>query len=1012
MNRSQTRINDVPSRSVLVAIAGCAGTLCSSTALGQTLNWNNAAGGAAATSGNWSPVAVPVAANDLVFNLNNLYPVSWNATVATSRTHSYRRGTITHTFSSPHTTTNGVAIGDLAADVATVTLTTGTWSSGPSGFVNIGDAPNATGTFNINDDDAEFIVLGASDLFIGNNGTGTMSITSGGTVTCNDTIHVGQGSAGIGSLTVSGFVALAPFPISTLTVNGTGQSRWGNGGDATVNISNGARAKFLGDLVIGNLSTSIANVTIQGIGLIVGATVDVAGDLFLGRNTTAGTAAGTATLNVNAPGRVIVDGTTFVAGDPDGGTALLHTGDTSLIQTGSLAIGTGSTLDLDGGAIDINGGVLSWTSTAGSPRFNGGVDNPVITMRQGATSTLSPFLAGPALVVGGGTGANFCDFNVSSGSDLTTTGSVLLGEGPDDFGGMIIANAGSTMVMPSNAILTVGSAGDGRFEAELGGTVTGGRLNIAGGTASVGDVLLENFGTTATFAEVHVGGASGATGGDGLLAVNDEAVFNISNASGPFATVYPIGKIDVAQGATINAPGIHINNQGVIEMEGDSGGLLSTINAFRTQITSGAILRGPTDIAGAGAVNSEIRILSGGLLELTNGNLTAGLATSSLGFDAQNGSIVSVGAHTLTIHDANRATVDAITINGGQIIAPNGLEIVTPGTNGTLDGTGTITTSELFMESGGSVITSTGTNGITINGKFRNNSGMIDGTKYTFNNNPAISDSGWVGAGTINAQVVFNSGTEVFALANITMGNNTAAGVTFNAGSSLIANSNSITLLDSNGLGLPTFTSLGDNLGSGALICAQPLVLNFGRIIQGYGSIQTPAFTVIGTVRPHGANVNTFGRIQATGSINMSTNSDVFFDIYGDDVDTLPYDRINATGAMTISGAAATIHASFAGGFVPTPGTSMTLMTGSTRTGVFPNHDIPQHTKIEYGPNYVALLILCPADFNEDGVVDFFDYLDFVDAFSGNLPTADFNRDSVIDFFDYLDYVDVFSSGC
>ncbi len=56
--------------------------------------------------------------------------------------------------------------------------------------------------------------------------------------------------------------------------------------------------------------------------------------------------------------------------------------------------------------------------------------------------------------------------------------------------------------------------------------------------------------------------------------------------------------------------------------------------------------------------------------------------------------------------------------------------------------------------------------------------------------------------------------------------------------------------------------------------------------------------------------------------------------------------------------------------------------------------------------------IRCPADFNQDGIVDFFDYLDFVDAFSANLPSADFNLDAVIDFFDYLDFVDAFSAGC
>jgi hypothetical protein len=54
----------------------------------------------------------------------------------------------------------------------------------------------------------------------------------------------------------------------------------------------------------------------------------------------------------------------------------------------------------------------------------------------------------------------------------------------------------------------------------------------------------------------------------------------------------------------------------------------------------------------------------------------------------------------------------------------------------------------------------------------------------------------------------------------------------------------------------------------------------------------------------------------------------------------------------------------------------------------------------------------CSADFNADTVVDFFDYLDFVAAFSASEPSSDFNGDTVIDFFDYLDFVAAFSSGC
>ncbi|MDX2146239.1 MAG: GC-type dockerin domain-anchored protein [Planctomycetota bacterium] len=54
----------------------------------------------------------------------------------------------------------------------------------------------------------------------------------------------------------------------------------------------------------------------------------------------------------------------------------------------------------------------------------------------------------------------------------------------------------------------------------------------------------------------------------------------------------------------------------------------------------------------------------------------------------------------------------------------------------------------------------------------------------------------------------------------------------------------------------------------------------------------------------------------------------------------------------------------------------------------------------------------CPADFNGDEQIDFFDYLDFVASFSDELPAADFNGDGQVDFFDYLDFVQAFGNGC
>ncbi len=54
----------------------------------------------------------------------------------------------------------------------------------------------------------------------------------------------------------------------------------------------------------------------------------------------------------------------------------------------------------------------------------------------------------------------------------------------------------------------------------------------------------------------------------------------------------------------------------------------------------------------------------------------------------------------------------------------------------------------------------------------------------------------------------------------------------------------------------------------------------------------------------------------------------------------------------------------------------------------------------------------CPADFNGDDFVDFFDYSDYVEAFESGGPGSDFNGDGFTDFFDYSDFVQAFETGC
>ncbi|MCC5823113.1 MAG: hypothetical protein LAT64_10080 [Phycisphaerales bacterium] len=60
----------------------------------------------------------------------------------------------------------------------------------------------------------------------------------------------------------------------------------------------------------------------------------------------------------------------------------------------------------------------------------------------------------------------------------------------------------------------------------------------------------------------------------------------------------------------------------------------------------------------------------------------------------------------------------------------------------------------------------------------------------------------------------------------------------------------------------------------------------------------------------------------------------------------------------------------------------------------------------------VGVTVLCGADFNADGGVDFFDIQDFLQAYLGQDPAADFTGDGSFDFFDVQAFLAAFAAGC
>ncbi|MFN0131525.1 MAG: hypothetical protein ACKVW3_03180, partial [Phycisphaerales bacterium] len=507
----------------------------------------------------------------------------------------------------------------------------------------------------------------------------------------------------------------------------------------------------------------------------------------------------------------------------------------------------------------------------------------------------------------------------------------------------------------------VGVNGIGSLQVDAGGQVLARNLQVPAASLN-GRGTLELAATSAasiTTLNLVLGNDAGplctaSIGNGGVLSATD---------GGNGVVIRNTGIFTVQEGGLVDATGIVLIDGGELVVGGEVE--VGTL----VDVDGGGLLRSLAAAAGTPLVDGPVRVQLGAELEVLLNDLTVGDASDPIGFEAQDGSLITVGAHRLTILDANRAITDVTTINGGEIIAPNGLEIVTAGVNGTLDGTGTITTKELFYNSGGSVITATTAAGITINGKLRNNSGFIDGTKYTFNNNPAIPDSGWTGAGDIAAQVVFNTGTQINALANMTMGDNSTTGVTLNLGSELHADTRIVTLLDSNGIGLGSLTTLD----TGNIVCAAQLVLNGGRELRGNGDLETPLFFVNGRVKvgplPNlTSDIATLRVNGLNGTVTMSGTAIYDADLGLDFKGFHAGDQIIATGPLTVAG---TLNVGLVPGFVPAAPDIITIARGASRTGTFATTNLPPVGS--FGPAHVEYtatrvnVVMCYA--NCDGSV-------------------------------------------
>lgn len=338
------------------------------------------------------------------------------------------------------------------------------------------------------------------------------------------------------------------------------------------------------------------------------------------------------------------------------------------------------------------------------------------------------------------------------------------------------------------------------------------------------------------------------------------------------------------------------------------------------------------------------------------------------------------------IHSTGMATLGNTTAisSGGSIISQNGLFLEH---GSVLTGSGLISGS--FVAEAGSSISTTG------NIEFTSGNARIDGllaignNEVKFSNQTLIGGSAVLSGGTLrnlSGQVTVNTGGTVFGQGlvdakfsgsvgstitanggNLTIGKNVNNGF-FHAGE-IQTGANSITLLNNTRSTLGSQTSLGQTGGgAGTLNVANGAFLDFGRVITGYGTIDSinsaaKAMIINGdvlgdstsrkiTFNGYVKGVGTFENVVMNGTFapglsptisytnNLTLGSNSVLDIeIGGLIAGTEFDKLIDQGNLTLGGQ---LRISFLNGFSPLAGQSFDLLDWNLLTGSFGSFDFSQ----------------------------------------------------------------------
>ncbi|MHC5351540.1 Ig-like domain-containing protein [Metapseudomonas furukawaii] len=631
--------------------------------------------------------------------------------------------------------------GATSISAGTLTVSGGDAISGSSSVsVSAGATLALSGNESIgNLSGAGSINLGSSTLTT----TQTADTTFSGGISGTGGLTVNQTGASTFALTLSGTNTYSGPTITSnfgwLKLDGDASLS----GSGALRVNGNSVVTLLSDQTVGSLASNSTTARIQ-----LGAfTLSAGGD---NTSTTAsGVISGTGSLVKQGSGTLTLGGTNTYTGTTtvSGGT-LSIAGDGNL-GSGTLSLGTGSTLDISGaGTID---NAIALNGDASITNAN--------------AVTLSGLVSGSAELLKGGAG------NLT----LSNTGNSAQGWGLNLTSGSVTIGAATHL---GAGTLTLAG---GSFNVDTASTVTLNQQVVVSGPVSVNYLTGSSI---LTFA--------GAMSGSGALALNagGNSIYlnNASGLSGDLAIATASGGIVAAMtNGTFGSGQITLANNSRLGVAGEG----------RTFANDIVLLGNATLIAGASS-GSGIQTLSGTISESgATGNLTlSAISTASLALSGSNsysGTTTFSSGRVQVSSDANLGSGNLI-LGGGTLVATSATTLdnnLTVSSGSTVETAAALTLSGVISGSG--ALTKTGTSSLTLTGtETHTGTTTVSAGTLVVNGSTAgatlVSSGGTLaGTGTLGGNVsVQSGGTLAPGIAGV---NNGVGTLTINGGLTLAAGS-------------------------------------------------------------------------------------------------------------------------------------------------------------------------------------------------------------------------------